>query len=85
MSLRPTINYNLPNGWYLTSSPSIIAVWGEKQANRWLVPVGGGVGKVFSLGDQLMSTSLESYYHVVSPTIGPDWQMRFQVTLLFPK
>lgn len=85
MSLRPTINYNLPNGWYLTSSPSIIAVWGEKQANRWLVPMGGGVGKVFSLGDQLMSTSLESYYHIVSPTIGPDWQLRFQVTLLFPK
>ena len=85
MSVRPTINYNLPNGWYLTSSPSIIATWGESRPNRWLVPLGGGLGKVFSVGSQRMSSTLESYYHVVSPQIGPDWQLRFQLTLLFPK
>lgn len=85
MSLRPTINYNLPNGWYLTSSPSIIATWGESRPNRWLVPLGGGVGKVFSVGSQSISTTLESYYHIVSPQAGPDWQLRFQLTLLFPK
>lgn len=85
MGLRPTINYNLPNGWYLTSSPTIIATWGESRPNRWLVPLGGGVGKVFSVSSQRMSTTLESYYHIVSPQIGPDWQLRFQLTLLFPK
>lgn len=85
MSLRPILNYNLPEGWYLTSSPTIAATWGADRDNRWLVPVGGGVGKVFAVGQQRMSAQLESYYHAVSPQIGPDWQMRLQFTLLFPK
>ena len=85
MTLRPIVNYNLPDGWYLSSSPSIAAVWGADEDNRWLVPLGGGVGKVFAVGPQKVSALLESYYHVVSPEIGPDWQMRLQITLLFPK
>lgn len=32
-----------------------------------------------------VSMVLESYYHVESPEIGPDWQLRFQLTFLFPK
>jgi len=27
---------------------------------------------------------VESYYHIVSPEIGPDWQLRFQLTFLYP-
>jgi hypothetical protein len=85
MTLRPLINYNLPHGWYLTSSPSIAASWKAPNADRWLVPVGGGVGKAFALGSHGLTTTLEAYAHVLSPEIGPDWQMRFQVTVLFPK
>ncbi|MBM2830947.1 MAG: hypothetical protein HW411_1737 [Gammaproteobacteria bacterium] len=51
MTLRPIINYNLPNGWYLTSSPSIAANWKADSDNRWFVPLGGGVGKIFTVGD----------------------------------
>lgn len=84
-SIRPILNYNLPDGWYLSSSPTIAATWSADRENRWLVPVGGGVGKVFTVGPQKVSAVLESYYHAVSPTAGPDWQMRLQITLLFPK
>ncbi len=84
MTLRPIINYNLPNGWYLTTSPSIAANWKADADSRWLVPLGGGVGKVFRLGGQRMSTTVESYYHVESPAIGPDWQLRVQLSFLYP-
>ena len=84
MTLRPFINYNLSNGWFLGSSPTITASW-EADNNRWLVPLGGGVGKVFAIGKKHMSIVLEGYYHVVSPEIGPDWQLRLQVTFLLPK
>ena len=85
MTLRPLVNYTLPNGWYLTSSPSIAANWEAADGkDRWLVPVGGGVGKVFTLGGQRMSAVVESYYHVKSPEIGPDWQLRLQFSFLYP-
>lgn len=84
MTLRPVLNYNLPHGWYLTSSPSIAANWEADADERWLVPVGGGVGKVYSIGRHRMSTTIESYYHAVSPTIGPEWQLRVQHSFLYP-
>ncbi|MFO0688290.1 MAG: neuromedin U [Myxococcota bacterium] len=84
MTLRPLVNFNLPRGWYLTSSPSIIANWEADASDRWLVPVGGGVGKVFKLAGQRLSSTLEAYYHVESPAIGPQWQLRLQLSLLYP-
>ncbi|MGH7473678.1 MAG: neuromedin U [Candidatus Methylomirabilales bacterium] len=85
MTLRPIINYNLPHGWSLVSAPSIGANWEANSDNRWLVPLGGGVAKLFPIGSKWMSISLEGYYHVESPEIGPDWQLRLQLTFLLPK
>ena len=85
MTLRPFIQYNLPNGWFLGSAPSIAANWEADRDNRWLVPLGGGVGKVFAIGSKRIRISLEGYYHVESPQIGPDWQLRLQLTYLLPK
>jgi hypothetical protein len=31
------------------------------------------------------TTSLRAYYNVVKPDFGPDWQLQFQLTFLFPK
>ena len=85
MSIRPFVNYNMPGGWFLTSAPGIVANWEADSDNRWLVPVGGGAGKVIRIHDKLLIFSLEGYYHVESPEIGPDWQLRVQLTFLFPK
>jgi hypothetical protein len=46
MMLQPFVNYNLPDGWYLVSSPIITANWKADSDDTWLVPVGGGVGKI---------------------------------------
>jgi hypothetical protein len=51
MTLQPFLNYNFPGGWYLTSSPIITANWKESGDNRWVVPVGGGLGRVFKVGE----------------------------------
>ncbi len=84
MTLRPLVNYNLLDGWYLTTSPSIVASWEADHEDRWLVPVGGGLGKVLVLGGQRISSTLESYYHAERPELGPDWQIRVQLSLLYP-
>ena len=79
------VNYNLDDGWYLTSAPIITANWEADSDDTWTVPFGGGVGKVFRIGNQPMNVSAAAYYNVEKPEFGADWQMRLQVQFLFPK
>jgi hypothetical protein len=83
--LQPSVNYNLPGGWYLTSSPVITANWSADSSQRWNVPIGGGVGKIFKIGDQPINTSLQAYDYVEHPSLAPRWAFRFQVQFLFPR
>ena len=68
MTLQPFLNYNLPKGWYLTASPLITANWETGEDNRWTVPIGGGIGRIFNIGHQAINTNLTAYYNVVTPT-----------------
>ena len=79
------INYNMAGGWYLTSAPIITANWEADSDNRWTVPFGGGIGKVFRIGRQPMNVNTQVFYNVKTPTNGARWQWRFQIQLLFPK
>jgi len=84
--MQPFVNYNLNDGWYLTSSPIITADWNsESSSNRWIVPVGGGFGKVHRVGAQPINLSLQVFGSAERPSGGPDWTLRTQVQLLFPK
>jgi hypothetical protein len=85
MLVQPFVNYNLANGWYLASSPVITSNWNAPAGERWTVPVGGGFGKLFTIGKQPVNAQLQGFYNVESPTLGPDWSVRLQVQFLFPK
>lgn len=97
MLLQWFLNYNLPDGWYFTTSPIVTANWkAEKGGDVWTVPLGGGFGKVFRLGQILplegqpiaklpINLQLAAYGNVARPEFGPKWQLRFQVQFLFPK
>jgi hypothetical protein len=80
------VNYNLSDGWYLAGSPVITANWkADKAGDVWTVPVGGGVGKVFHIGNQPMNAQLQAFGNAARPEFGPKWQLRFQIQFLFPK
>jgi hypothetical protein len=85
--IQPFVNYNMAGGWYLTSSPVITANWNPPPgAGKWNVPLGGGVGKIFKVGGQAMNGQIGAYYNVEKPTeFSPDWQLRAQLTFLFPR
>ena len=55
--LQPFVNYNLPGGWYLVSSPVVIANWNANSSDRWTVPIGGGAGKILKIGGQPLDAS----------------------------
>ena len=44
------VNYNLDDGWYLVSAPIITADWNADSSDRWVVPFGGGAGKIVRIG-----------------------------------
>ncbi|KPJ98375.1 MAG: neuromedin U [Desulfobacterales bacterium SG8_35] len=79
------INYNLPNGWYLTTAPILTANWEADSGNQWTIPFGGGAGKIFRIGKLPVNALASAYYNFEKPTNGPDWQLRLQVQFLFPK
>lgn len=83
--MQPFLNYNFPGGLYLTSSPIVTANWEADSNQRWTVPLGGGIGKIFHLGKLPVNTQLGAYYNVVHPDDGANWQLRAQVQFLFPK
>ncbi len=85
MLVQPFVNYNLPNGWYLVSSPIITANWEAASGNTWSVPLGGGVGKIFRIGNQPVNAQIQAFYNVEKPELVGDWTLRFQLQLLFPK
>lgn len=83
--IQPFVNYNFDGGFYLTSAPIITADWKAENSQRWVVPVGGGVGKIFHFGRLPVNTQLSAYYNVVTPDNGANWQIRAQVQFMFPK
>ena len=83
--IQPFVNYNFKNGVYIVSSPIATVNWQAASGQQWTVPLGGGIGKIFHLGELPMNTTLAAYYNVVKPEYGPNWQIRAQVQFMFPK
>jgi len=83
--LQYFINYNLPKGWYISSAPIITANWKADSGNKWIVPFGGGIGKIFRIGKQPVNAQVQAFYNAVKPDNGPDWTLRLQLQFLFPK
>ena len=83
--IQPIVNYNFPDGFYINSVPIITANWKADSGQQWTVPLGGGIGKIFHFGKLPVNTQLGAYYNVVHPDDGANWQVRFQVQLMFPK
>ena len=83
--LQYFVNYNFNRGWYLVSAPIITSNWNAPDGEGWIVPFGAGGGKVFKLGKQPMNTNFQVFKNVVTPTYGPEWSIRFQIQLMFPK
>jgi len=79
------INYNLSKGWYFTWQPTLTANWEVSNSGRWVVPVGGGVGRIMKLGFQPVSLTAQFYGNAVHPPGASPWGLRLQIAFLFPK
>lgn len=78
------VNYNMPNKTYFVTAPIITNNWNSSNTS-WVVPFGGGFGKIFRVGKIPFNGNIQAYYNVVAPEGGPKWSSRLQLQAMFPK
>ena len=88
-TIMPFVFYNFPGGWFLTYRPIITADWTVNPHNRWTVPIGGGFGRVFPVGNMVMDVHVQGFYNGVTPpaagiTNVGRWTALLVVHFLFP-
>ena len=83
--IEPFANYNLDKGWFLITDIIITANWEAPSNQTWTVPLGGGVGRIYKIGNQAVNNRVEFYYNVEKPDSAPDWSWSFTFQFLFPK
>jgi len=71
--LKYFINYNLADGWYLSSTPIITANWEADSGDQWTIPFGNGVGKLVKHGKLPVDYKFTAYWNAEKPENGPDW------------
>ena len=81
--MRAAVRRQLPNNWYFVSAPIITANW-KASGQKWLVPLGGGFGKVFTVRSDPWALSLQGYYNVIKPGGAPKWAVRLSLIAPIP-
>ncbi len=83
--LQTFVFWNFPKGWFLVNNSRIAANWNADAGQRWLVPIGAGIGRLV-LKDLFPSNiRVEAYYRVVRPQNAASWAVRFRVALVLPR
>jgi hypothetical protein len=90
LTIEPFVFYNMPGGWFATYRPLITADWTVDAHNRWTVPIGGGFGRVFPVGDTVMDIHAQGFYNGLTPpaagiTNVGKWTALLVVHFLLPK
>ena len=83
--LQTFVNYNLPKGWYLTTAPFLSANWKLPNDDRWMVPAGGGFGKIVRTKRLTLDLQTQGFYYVQRPRSESKWSLLMQLKFLFPK
>jgi hypothetical protein len=80
--IQPFLSYTWPSATTLAINTESTYNW---SSSDWTVPLNLSVSQLVKFGKQPVQFSLGPRYYVVSPDGGPEWGVRFSMTLLFPK
>jgi hypothetical protein len=80
LMVRGTILYEPPGNWFFVSAPIITANWNAERSDRWLIPLGGGIGRKFGSEGRQWRTSIQLYGNVARPEGAPEWSARLALT-----
>ena len=78
----------LGHGFYAISAPIVTANWKAASGNKWLVPIGGGVGRLTRVGGgRAITVETSAFYSAIHPQTAPypRWTVRLQLQFLYVK
>jgi hypothetical protein len=85
MFLQPFIAYTTKTHTTFTLSSESTANWNNTPGDaKWTVPLIFQISQILKIGKQPISLQIGAKYYADSPRYGPDWGVRFALTLLYP-
>lgn len=80
--LQPFLSYSTKT--YTSFSVNTESTY-DWEGEQWTVPLNFMVSQMLKVGPQPISLQLGYRYYADAPNGGPEWGLRFAITLLFPK
>jgi hypothetical protein len=85
MFLQPFVAYTTRTHTTFTLSTESTANWDNTPGDaKWTVPLIFQISQILKIGKQPISLQIGGKYYADSPRYGPDWGVRFALTLLYP-
>ena len=85
MFLQPFLAYTTKTHTTFTLSSEASANWNNAPGDaKWTVPLILQISQILKIGKQPISIQVGGKYYADSPRYGPDWGVRFNLTLLYP-
>src|SRR5438477_2652799 len=85
MFLQPFLAYTTKTHTTFTLSTESTANWNNTPGDaKWTVPLIFQISQILKIGKQPISLQIGGKYYADSPRYGPDWGVRFALTLLYP-
>jgi hypothetical protein len=72
-----------PKNWFFITNWNVEADWTEPSDNRWTVPIGGGVGRQFTIGKQVFQAYGQVGYNLITPDGASTWRGIAVLDLVF--
>jgi hypothetical protein len=83
-TIQPVYPFDLPNDWFFITNWTIGADWEAPSGDQWTVPIGGGFGKQFKIGDHQFQAYGQLGYNVIRPDDEEaTWRGVFALTWVF--
>lgn len=83
--LQPFFTKGLGKGRTVSLTSETTYNWEASSGHHWNIPVNLIYGQVMQLGSQHLNLKGGVRYFAETPGEGPDWGLRFEVALLYPK
>jgi hypothetical protein len=85
MYLQPFAAYTLKTHTTFTLSSEMTANWNNTPGDaKWTIPLLFQISQILKIGKQPISLQIGGKWYVDNPRYGPDWGVRFALTLLYP-
>jgi hypothetical protein len=85
MFIQPFIAYTTKTHTTFTIDTESTADWNASSSDgKWTVPVIFQISQILKIGKQPISIQIGGKYYADSPRYGPNWGVRFNLTLLYP-